>query len=394
MNILYSCPLDPIKLLAPGQHVANVFNSLADIGHKMHLIHQGKNLDLIDKDSQTALDLDRNRFLGRIGSDIKYAFRLVSKLRQNNFDAVYHRMEKWSILPILIFRLFNKKTVLEINADIRSELSSIGSSWLIQITYPISEYIQVKLSNHIVVVSKGIALNLSRNIKNIDHKIVVIENGTNINIYYPRDQLESRTQLGLDPLIPLIVYTGSFQKWQGLETLIDSVNKVKSTFSDVIFILVGDGSVRDSLELMIKDKGLDKTVEITGWQNENTVATYLAASSICVAPYSNLAALEDKNHDNNEKLMKCSPLKIFTYMAMKKPIVASAFSDGGDRLVKWNAGVSFEPSDSDSLANALIELLKDTRYANILANNSFLKVRENHTWPMIAKRISSEFFER
>ena len=140
MKILYSCPLDPVKLAAPGQHVASVVRELAKAGHEMTLIHQGENLTSLHSIRQIPMRNTRRKWIGRLITDVKYAAALASLLRREKFDYVYHRTEKWTIAPLLVFRYYRLPTVIEFNADVRAELSSIDSHWWIQSLYPFSEY--------------------------------------------------------------------------------------------------------------------------------------------------------------------------------------------------------------------------------------------------------------
>ena len=170
MKILYSCPLDPTKHAAPGHHVASVVRELANRGHSLSLIHQGEMLPAVEPFQQYALALKRYRFAGRVYCDIQYAYALFKVLGKNNFDYIYHRSEKWSVLPLILFRLFQKPAVLELNADNRSELKSINANVITRKMYPFSEYIQVKLASKVVVVSEGIGANLQKNIPSVRKK--------------------------------------------------------------------------------------------------------------------------------------------------------------------------------------------------------------------------------
>ncbi len=389
MKILYSCPLNPVKLAAPGQHVASVARELAKAGHDVTLIHQGEDLPGLDAVRQLPMKATRRRWFGRLTTDVKYAITLSGLLKREQFDSVYHRTEKWTVAPLLVFKFYKVPTVIEFNADVRAELSSTKSHWLIQFLYPISEYFQTRLSNHIIVVSEGISKNLIANFKNISQKIFVIENGADTGIYFPRDRLESCKATGLDPTKRYIVFSGRFQKWQGLETLIESAVEVTKVYPDVRFLLIGDGPMRETAELQITEFGLTSKFVLKGWQTPEKLSLYLAASDICVAPYSPLAALNpaELKHGSSSVLMKCSPLKIFTYMAMGKPVVASGFRDGGHRLKEWNTGISFEPGNSDQLSQALLTLLNDQSLSEKLGQNAVARVRQHHTWTIVAEKI-------
>ena len=389
MKILYSCPLDPIKNGAPGHHVSSVVRELAARSHSVSLIHQGGRLPDINAFRQYALALKRYRFVGRIFCDIQYAYALLKILGNDEYDCVYHRFEKFSVLPLILFKLFRKPTILELNADNRSELKSLDANVIARKLYPLSEYMQVKLASKIVVVSEGIGENLKKNIPSIWQKIVVIENGADIQTYFPRDRDRACEALDLDPNKKYVTFSGSFQPWQGLDCLISAARDIISEVPEVHFILVGDGICRATLEKLIQQENLESAFLLTGWMEPQNVAEYIAASEICVAPYSRLAAIDLSvvNANLNKSLMKCSPLKIYTYMAMGKPTVASGFLDGGRRLVEWGTGLAFTPGSATELAASLITLLKDKTLSDRMGVEAASRARKHHSWAAVAKKI-------
>ena len=237
MRILYSCPLDPIRNAAPGHHVLSVVQELGARGHSISLIHQGSTLQGIENSRQYALNIKRYRFAGRLLCDIKYAFALFKVLRNNDFDYVYHRMEKWSVLPVVLFKIFKKPTVIEFNADNRSELMSVKANAITRTMYPLSENIQARLASVIVVVSEGIGANLEKNIPSVKSKIVVIENGADDRVYFPRDRNKACEAVNLDPAKKYITFSGSFQPWQGLDCLVSAARDVVKVVPEAHFII-------------------------------------------------------------------------------------------------------------------------------------------------------------
>ena len=389
MKILYSCPIDPVKNAAPGQHVQSIVRELDELGHSISLIHQGSVLQGIDNCRQYALNLKRYRFAGRIFCDIQYALALFHVLRKDSFDCVYHRLEKWSILPGILFKLFKTPVVLEFNADNRAELISVDASAMTRKIYPLSESLQVRLASRVVVVSEGIGASLKKNIPSVSNKLVVIENGADLQTYYPRDRDTACEAVNLDPDKKYVTFSGSFQPWQGLDTLVSAARDVMRAVPDVHFILIGDGRDRPAVEKMIEQENLESAFLLTGWIKPHNVAEYLAASEVCVAPYSQLASVEPSvvDPDFSTSLMKCSPLKIYTYMAMGKPTVASGFLDGGVRLVSWGTGLAFTPGSSSELAESLITLLKDQTMSDSLGVKAAIRAKRHHTWKAVAQKI-------
>jgi len=389
LTILYSCPLDAVKYAAPGQHVASVIRELSIRGHMMTLVHPGGPLQKIGTCQQHSLNLKKSRWFGRFSVDLQYAVALFKILKKGEYDVVFHRMEKWSVIPIVLFRIFKKPVVLEINADIRAELDSLNANKIAQLLFPIGEYLQVRLASKIVVVSEGIGKSLIKNTPSVASKTFVIENGANTEVYFPRDRDQACATLGLDPAHKYVTFSGSFQPWQGLDTLVDSIRAVLEAIPQARFLIIGDGRQREVVEQRIKTKDLESAVTLTGWLQPDTLAQYLAASDVCVAPYSLLAALEPAVAENDwqSSLMKCSPLKIYTYMAMGKPVIAGGFQDGGERLVQWDTGLAFKPGSAPELAAAITKILDDEKLRDRLGANAAERLKKHHTWAEVAEKI-------
>ena len=388
-EILYSCPLDPVKLAAPGYHVISVVRELAAMGHDVTLVHQGQSIPDLEVVDQVALKLTRGNPLKILFGEVRYTIALAKELRSGKpGQCVYHRYAKWSILPFLAFFWRSAYVILEVNADLDSELKSQRRNALIRRLCSGLERIQIKYSSTVIVVSEGIRKSLCIRYPECENKIHVVENGTDIHQYFPRDKDDARAELGLEPDVKYVTFAGSLQVWQGVETLIKAAMHLKEQAADVQVLIVGDGACADEINANIKRSGLSRSVKMVGWQSGPQLALYLAASDICVAPYSSLARLDiDRADDISPALLKCSPLKIYTYMAMGKPVISSHFKDAGARLVDWGVGMSFTPDDARDLAQCIEILLRDDELRENMGQRAAARIQSEHTWRHVVSRI-------
>ncbi len=81
--------------------------------------------------------------------------------------------------------------------------------------------------------------------------------------------------------------------------------------SECIFILLGDGDVKEKLEIEANKLGVKKNVEFKGLVDYKTVKEYLYIADICIAP--------DMPNGLNEHL---TLIKILEYMKAKKAFVS------------------------------------------------------------------------
>lgn len=88
-----------------------------------------------------------------------------------------------------------------------------------------------------------------------------------------------------------------------------------------------------------------------------------------------------------------SPLKIFEYAAMRKPVVAPRLKPLEDVIEDGVNGVLFKAKDKKALANSVLKLLTDEKYAKRLAENAYEKVMKLYTWQNNAKAIFEKWDE-
>ena len=81
-----------------------------------------------------------------------------------------------------------------------------------------------------------------------------------------------------------------------------------------------------------------------------------------------------------------SPTKLFEYMAMGRPIVASRLDQIGDVLTDGVDALLVPPGEPAALAHAIARLI-DTLDRPQLANNGRAAALERHTWRRHTERI-------
>lgn len=105
---------------------------------------------------------------------------------------------------------------------------------------------------------------------------------------------EAKKMLRLDGKTVLTI-PGFINKRKGYETALEAL----SGFSDDVMLLIAGGMMTGNvtekeyfreLEKMIREKGLMDRVRITGYLEEKDIPTVMAATDICLAPYSSSAA--------------------------------------------------------------------------------------------------------
>ena len=186
---------------------------------------------------------------------------------------------------------------------------------------------------------------------------------------------ELRQQLGLPKDRFLVMYTGSFAlyDWKGIDVFLEAAVRVTVPF---MFVLIGDDI--EEIE-KIKTKQMDGKVIFLPHQLHKTIPLYLAAADVLVVP--------NKNTDVMSSLFT-SPLKLFEYMAAKRPVVVSDLPSLRE-VVSEHCTWFFEAGNAISLINVLEDIRCEKQ--NIIdakVELAYKKVLEL-TWVNRAKRILS-----
>lgn len=179
---------------------------------------------------------------------------------------------------------------------------------------------------------------------------------------------EMRRRLGVDDRL-VIGFHGVFSPWYGLDALVEAFALVES--EDAFLLLVGDGVDREPVERLIAERKLGERSLITGFVSHDEVPGYLDAFDIGVIP---------------DHVWWTSPLKLFEYGAMDKPVIA-ARAASIEAMAAAGEFVLVEPRSSVEIANAIDLLAADRSRRDALAARWSERVAENHGQAQFVQQI-------
>jgi glycosyltransferase involved in cell wall biosynthesis len=132
---------------------------------------------------------------------------------------------------------------------------------------------------------------------------------------------------------------------------------------------VGDGAVLPKLKEQAQSSGLTGRMRFTGAVPHNKALHYIGAMDITVMPHSNWYG---------------SPVKVFEYGAMGKPVVAPRLIPLTDVIDDGVTGYLFDEGD---LLSALERAIVDRASSESIGNALKSKVFSQHTWRDNAKSV-------
>lgn len=159
-----------------------------------------------------------------------------------------------------------------------------------------------------------------------------------------------REELGLSGPGPVVLYSGSFETYQGLPELIAAIPAVRERVPNVTFVLVGadraNGLLSQEAASRLMRSGALRIVER---QPREAMAAYLALADVLVSP---------RAYGGN------LPLKVFDYLAAGRPIVATDIPTHRTVLTEDRA-VLVAPR-TDAIAHGILSVLGDPEWAQRL----------------------------
>jgi glycosyltransferase involved in cell wall biosynthesis len=162
------------------------------------------------------------------------------------------------------------------------------------------------------------------------------------NVIRDRYHLQGYTVVG---------YIGTFARWHGLEELVVASLNIVQQYTNVRFLMVGP--YFSAIKRFTEKYGVSSRYIFTGPVPYSEVPKYINAADILVAPYN------PAKSELRRKYGIGSPLKVFEYMACKKPIVTTSLEPITQVVRNGQTGILVPPGDSESLSKAIIYLIQN-----------------------------------
>ena len=315
---------------------------------------------------------------------LHYNLRLINRLgkiiRRFRPSLIYQRHAIFNFAGGVIASRYDIPLVLEAN-DSEVWIKKHWSRLFFEDLGTRSEALALQLADRVAVVSTGVEEQLSR--YRIERKRYLLNpNGVDPDEFRPDiDGTSIREQHGLSGHI-VVGFIGSFTRWHGVETLFDAAASVLQRESSLCFLMIGEGDLRSKLQKKAEDAGLARSILFTGLVLHSDAPRYLAACDILVSPH--------LGFEDGTKFFG-SPTKLFEYMAMGKPIIASRLEQIGEVIRNGENGLQMAPGDANQLADQILNLAHDKDLRARLGGAARQEVVDRHTWKANVNRILKSF---
>lgn len=247
--------------------------------------------------------------------------------------------ERFALLQSLgwIFKRKGVPWILETNGLLFSEAKERKSLVLIGLARSL-EIAAYRWCDVLICVSEELKEVIVLNTRVEPEKLLVVPNGVdtdffNPSLHDPRRQFEGFT----------VGFAGTLYGWQGIGLLLTATSELRKEGLPIHVTVVGDGLARKKWERSAENLNLGGCVRFVGRVPSYEVPGYIAGFDV---GYSGQHRLE-------VGAMYHSPLKLYEYMSMGKPVVASAFDDARKLIRAVGTGFLFTPGNVEDLKRAL-----------------------------------------
>jgi glycosyltransferase involved in cell wall biosynthesis len=302
--------------------------------------------------------------------------RLCALHARRPFDMIYERYGLWSAAGIRAARRLGIPVVIEVNAPLVQEQAAFRNFALRDDAEAIEAEVFSGASVLAVVSQELAGYVVARGAE--PARVHVIGNAVDTSVFHP--SVPPAPMPEVPPGRFVVGFTGSLKAWHGTGLLLEALASLRPTL-DAHLLIVGDGPDRPALEERAQMMGLADRVTVTGWVPHALLPALIARMDVAVAPYPASA-----NH-------YFSPLKLFEYLAMGRPIVASALGQTASLLGPDGAGLLVPPGDAAALTEALTWIARDPRLAAELSQRA-ARLGRRFDWTANADRITTILGQR
>ncbi len=374
---------------AEAVHISSIVHALRDMGHEVTVLSP-PGIDPMDPAASAPVDKSKDvrtsgmqsvwKFVSRhlpnflfefaeIAYNVPASRRLAAALDEKRYDLVYERYAFYLVAGARAAKRRGIPFVLEAN-----EVSGIPNRARRQSFPGLCAWFE----RHLFARCAGIHT-VSSYLRNMilrqgvpEARVHVVPNAFNVEKVRGIVRDEALAQkLGLAGR-RVMGFAGWFDRWDRLDFFIDVFAQVRAKHPGVALMLVGDGPVLAEARRAVAERGVAQDVVFTGAVPRAQVLGYLNLLDIAVLPHSNEFG---------------SPVVMFEFMALRKPVVAPRLPPIEDVHVDGRTARLFKPLDAGECRAAIERMLDDPAEAQAIADRAYEQLTRQHTWKRNAEMI-------
>lgn len=383
MKVLFLAPQPFFESRGTPLNIRNIVTILGEKGFEIDLVtyHIGEDLSIknVRMCRSAKIYLIKEVKIGpsfiKLFLDVFLFIKAITLCLKNKYRVI-HAVEESVYIGLILKKLFKTPLIYDMDSNIPQQLeysNFIKSKFLLNLAKKIDKFV-IKNSDLILTVCSDLTESVSKDFpfkKIFQIEDIHLESNDKKNIKPPE---VIKSELGLNHE-KVVLYTGNFEDYQGIDFLLQSIPQVVKKIKNVRFVLVGGE------EAQIKEKiRIAEDLNVTGWVSFagkkpiEEMDSYLSFADILASP---------RTEGTN------TPLKIFTYLASGKPIIATKLKTH-TQVLNDDVAYLVKP-DSDSFAEGIVYLLKNNELCLKLGKNGKKLTNEKYSYKEFSKKIEQVY---
>ncbi len=366
-----------------GVHIGEIVKAWRERGHCVRILSPvGEQLGEQAADSGPAVAGIRKRVFRFISGHLpelmfemaEFAYNLAT-LRQawridaNTTDLVFERYAIFAVAGAYLAKRWDRPFIVEVNYTSCSPLVRKRSPLLKPLAKRADRYIFSR-ATALVAVSSNLKEHLISEFGIRPERIIVLPNAADPDVFDITKVV--RPAAYADVQGKIVGFVGGFYPWHGLDLLIRAFQQIAHVVPEAKLMLIGDGPTMPAIRAQVSQLGLGERVILPGRVSHQELPGYIAMFHIGVMP------------DSNEY---GSPMKIFEYMALGKPVVVPDYAPLLDVIDDGTEGRVFAAKDIKQLAECMAMLLTDAAAHSRMSAQARNKILAKHNWRKNAEAI-------
>jgi colanic acid biosynthesis glycosyl transferase WcaI len=211
-------------------------------------------------------------------------------------------------------------------------------------------------SDRVVVVTPAFEDYLLEHWRVPREKVSVIENGVETQLFAPDSATVVKRQLGVEGKF-VVSYIGTIGMAHGLDTIIESAERLRRSDPEIVFLVLGEGTEKVSVMARARERKLEN-VRFLEQQPREKIPAYICASDVCLVLL--------KKADLFKTVI---PTKMLEFMSCARPVILGVDGQARAILEEARGGLVIEPENSDALVSAIRLLAANPEMAADLGRN-------------------------
>jgi glycosyltransferase involved in cell wall biosynthesis len=292
--------------------------------------------------------------LAKIPLDLLLSLTCLRRLLTGRYDAI-HSHEEGAIIGVMLAGILGIPHLYDMHSSLPQQLTNFdfSRSRSLRRIFEALERVVIRRSKVVIVICQ----NLIETVRASDTRVpvVLIENAPGSGeVGYTGDRIVTRAKIGVGAGTPMVLYTGTFEAYQGLDLLFAAFAEVIRERTEARLVLAGGTEPQvEAARAQARAAGIERESLFLGQRPAEEIPALLDAADVLVSP---------RSSGTN------TPLKIYQYLRCGRPIVATRLLTH-TQVLDDDIAVLTDASPKD-YARGILHLLADPARAEAIGRRA------------------------